>query len=601
MAESESCNKKALELDLASSNSNIIAFHFNLPEDGLALRSARVVNGIPQLVFDASPKVPTLQEGDVATAFRLAEEDKRPEFFYRFFPPTHPLHHSRYFKQYSPAWLRWTGIGTLLAEADWNMKCLHVGVRTNEEKTVFKSWPRSSQLQGLATHLDFPRVQSAGSIFLSCEHAKVQKDDNEIRFPEEPKMQIRAESSPLYSEYITKNYNSVAYYDEPKFLKMQELIKLILAVEWLYKDKGVRMNQQWIMMHTSKKSTSMKAENRLELRSRRGPPYKMIPRPVLFKRPSSDVTVGTWEAEMYRILRTEYKMQRRYGYYDFGGSEVIMFKEDGTKCPTRKSLKFSLVHTGTDLSFKGWLYLPMAEDDQVPKVLTDSRDELRQLLPKSSHEIVTYPMPMSVDTTVDIVTNEDDSELEMKITNSIHFRPPLALPPRKETTIVTVTVDNYNKLFANMDPNEPVVPAIPGVCEAIVPGVESWEELISELSVPFPRIWQAPFFGIGEPTATGGVATSSIPVREEPLRKRVVTEKTEWKDNYKRSGLSLTVRAVEVTAQGKFLIGGICCYLTTIHNTTSMYPKFCACADCVLLWGHNSGMQFNSIWNSRLL
>lgn len=548
MAKSESCSITVpLKLDLPPDSSKKIVFHFDLPKDGLALRSARLVKGIPQLVFDASPKVPTIQEEDVATAFRLASEKKRPEFFYRSFPCTHPLHHSRWFKQYSPAWLRGTSIGTLLAEADWNMKCLHVGVRTNDEKTVFKSWQRSSQLQGLATHLDFPRDGLYARVMLSCKHATVQKNDDEIRFPEEPKMQIVDESSPLYTKYITENYDGVAYHDEPKFLKVREVIKLILAVEWLYKEKGVRVDQEWIAMHTCI-SANASEETHLELRTRKKPPYKMVPRPIVFRRPSSDVTVKTWEAEMYRTLKAEYGLERRYGYYDFGGSEVIMFKEDGTKCPTRKSMKFSFDYTG-DVSVKGWLYLPMSEGAQLPETLKKARDELLKELPPNTRQEIAYPIPMLVDTTVGVVN--DESELQLKITKSVYPCPPLALPPSKQTMIVTASIDNYDKLFANVDPNVPIQPEIPGVCDAIVPGVDSWEELISELSVPFPRIWQAPFFGIGEPTATGGVATSNIPVREEPMRKRVVAETANWKDNYKRSGLSLAVRAVDITAQGK--------------------------------------------------
>lgn len=35
-----------------------------------------------------------------------------------------------------------------------------------------------------------------------------------------------------------------------------------------------------------------------------------------------------------------------------------------------------------------------------------------------------------------------------------------------------------------MDPNEPIQPEIQRVCEAIIPDVKSWEEFISELTVP---------------------------------------------------------------------------------------------------------------------
>jgi hypothetical protein len=552
MAESKSCGERVapLEFDPTFSSSSNIIFPFKLPEDGLALRSARLDKDKPVLIFDAAPKVPTIQEDDVATVFRLVLEDKRPGFFYNAFPFFHPLHESRLFMQYSPAWLRWTGIGKLLAEVDWSMKCLHVGVRTNDEKTVYKSWQQCSQLQGLATHLDFPK-DGLGPTIMSCEHARVEKGDNEIRFPEEPKMQITDRSSSLYSQYITENYRGVAYYDEPRFFKMQELIKLVLAVEWLHKEKGVRVNQEWMMMHTSK-TTELREEAQLELSTRKMPPYNMVPRMEVFKRPSSDVTVKTREAEMYKGLMT-HGVERRYGYLDFDNSEVTMFKEDGTKCLTQKSLKFSLNHTGLN-SVYGWLYLPLPEGATIPEELSKPKDQLLQLLPKSAHREIISPMPMSVDTVVDVANDNssDDSKLELKITESYNPSPPIALPPLKKTTTVhvTVSVDNYDELFANMDPNAPIQPEIEGMCEAIIPGVESWEELISELSVPLPRIWQTPFTGVGEPTAVGGVTTSSFPVRAEALMEQQVVENIESRHNYSSSGDLLMLRSVDVTEQG---------------------------------------------------
>lgn len=533
-------SKSCMELGPAPNSScSNIAFHFKLPADGLALRSVRLNKDKPVLIFDASPKVPTIQEEDVATAFRLTSEGKRPGFFYTGFPFFHPLSHSRLFMLYSPAWLRWTGIGKLFADVDWHMKCLHVGVRTNDEKTTFKSWPRYSQLQGLATHLDFPK-DGLGPTIMSCDHATVQKGENEIVFPEEPKMKITDESSSLYSQYITEYYRSVAYHDEPRFLKMQEIVKLMLAVEWLYNEKGVRANQEWVMMHTSKE-IKMKEETQLELSTRQEPPYKMVPRPKVVKRPCSDVTVKTWEAEMYRKLKKNYGMEQRYGFYDFGGTEVVMFKEDGTKCLTRKSLKFSFDHKGLE-RVKGYFYLPLPEGADVQDMLMKMENEFLKLVPKCTQEVITRPFPIAFESKTDVKNN--DSKLKVKTTDSYYPCPPLALPPLKETTVVTVAVDNYDKLFAKFDPNTPIWPEIPGVQEALIPDVKSWEELISELSVPLPRIWQAPFFGVGEPTAVGGVTTSSFPVREEVLRKKTVTEKSAWNGVYNRSGLTLMVKSV---------------------------------------------------------
>ena len=57
------------------------AFRFTLPPDGLAVRSVAIVNGVPEIRFGASHKVPTITEEDVAIALRLALEGNRPEFF----------------------------------------------------------------------------------------------------------------------------------------------------------------------------------------------------------------------------------------------------------------------------------------------------------------------------------------------------------------------------------------------------------------------------------------------------------------------------------------------------------------------------------------
>ncbi len=555
MTEFESSSKKISLKHLASTTSSI-AFHFRLPEDSLALRSVRHVDGVPELIFDARPKVPTIQEEDVAAAFRLASENKRPGFFYINFPPTHPLHQSRLFMQYSPAWLRWTAFGKLFAEADWSMKCLHVGTRTNEERTIFESWSRSSNLLGLAPHLDFPK-DGLGPTIMSCEYAKMQKGENEIVFPEEPKMKITDGCSSLYSKYITAIYPNVAYHDEPRFLKMQEMIKLVLAVEWLHNEKGVRVNQEWMMGHTSKPMDPIKTDMQLEMKTRREPPYTMIPQPTVFERPSIDVTVKTPEAEMYKALKTECGVKRQYGYYDFGGAEVIKFNEDGTKCPPQKCLKFGFEHNGI-IPIKAWHYVPLSEEVKFPNILFDMRDKYLALLPPANNSAATsvipfLPMPVSVDRVVEDFT--DESGMELKITESFHTCPPLALPPvTKTTTVMTATVDNYKKLYANVDPNEPIQPEIPGVCELISPDVKSWNELISELTVPIPRVWQDPFVGFGEPTSRGGVTARNFEVREEPLREKVVSyEETEWRDNYKRRGSSLVIRAANITAQGMYV------------------------------------------------
>ena len=137
------------------------------------------------------------------------------------------------------------------------MKCLSIGARSNDDKTQFWGWQKTSKLEGLATSMDFPSLGEAagGSIIMSCKSVEVEETDDDLIFVGEPKMAIQNQTSPTYSNYITTHYDSVAYYDEPLFLKMKELIKLILAMEWL-KDHGIKFNREWITEHTQRNPSS---------------------------------------------------------------------------------------------------------------------------------------------------------------------------------------------------------------------------------------------------------------------------------------------------------------------------------------------------------
>lgn len=234
--------------------SDELVFRFKLPADGLALRSVALVKGVPELRFDISPKVPTITEQDVATAIRLASENKRPEFFYIPVPLNHPFY-GRQYKYYSPRWLRNTSVGDLLSEADWKMKCLCVGARSDESKSKFWAWQETSQLDDpVATELDFPEdnpnSDARGSVIMSVDSVKVERKRNELMFVGEPTIKITADSNSLYSNYISKIYPTIAYDDEPLFLKMQELPKLLLAAEWL-REKGIKFCKRWVFDSTT--------------------------------------------------------------------------------------------------------------------------------------------------------------------------------------------------------------------------------------------------------------------------------------------------------------------------------------------------------------
>ena len=526
----------------------------------MALRSVAVIDGIAELRFDASPKVPTITEEDVATAFRLASEEKRPEFVYIPIPPWHPFY-GRQFKHYSPTWLRGTSLGELLSEADWNMKCLHVGAQSNKTKSAFWSWQKKSKLEGLATRLDFPEDNPPGSVFMSCESAKVEKNENEIAFPEEPKMRIVDDSSSLYTKYITEIYSSVAYHDEPLFLKMQELIKLILAAEWLTK-KGVKISKEWMMKHTSRSdNTAVEESGCTAAHSETKEPPRMLipPQPTEIRRPTSDVIVKTLEAEQYRSL-AKCGIKQWYGWIDFGGKEMIWFNEDGVRCQQQQSVKMvvkqqTAIEGQPAFKMTSWESIPLPPDTPMPILASAEADRdatvtTEQLpIPPDSHEEITGPFgSMSVDVTFEDAVNKKDGK-EMKVTRTIQPPPHLAtMPKMTQTTTVKAAMDDYDMLFSHKDPNEPIRPKIPGQSEAIIPNVQTWSELFNE-TVPWPYVLQAPYVGVGEPIASGGVSTTHIPVKEEP-RKARVTRSEAHVDQYIKRDKSIAVQAQRQLIQG---------------------------------------------------
>ena len=557
-------------------------FHLNLPE-GLGLRSVGIVDGRPELRFGASPHTPTITEEDIAAALRLALEGKRPEFFYIGLPPWHPFF-GRQFKQYKPQWLRGTSFGETLSEADWKMKCLHIGARSNETKSEFWAWQKNSKLKGLATRFDFRDTKSGGSIIMSCNLVKVQKANDELVFQGEPKMRINDESNMRYSKYISKNYPAVAYYDEPLFLKMQELIKLVLAAEWLI-EKGVKVNKEWMMKCTQPMTRSKQAvvkaieENGCTLdlsEVRLEPPSEMIPQPVNFKPPNSNVTVKTREAEMYRSL-TKQGVRRRYGWYDRGHNEGVMFDQDGTLHCQQRSLKMVIEYVSSvnnkPTEEQGpeslRLCLPLPPNTPIPSMSEFGHYVTKFLPSQNVHQEVTNALGhMTADITVE--NHVSDNGIQLKVTKGLQPSRPLVSPRVEDTTTVKVSVDDFDTLYGSMDPNQPIRPEIPGKVEAVIPNVQSWSELYHE-TVPWPHTWQVPYIGVGEPVAGGGVSTRHIPVREEAMKPRVTTNETQWKDGYKRRNEELVVRGQDVTAQGMSTV-------KEIHDTVKLIMAYKKCS-----------------------
>jgi hypothetical protein len=368
---------------------------------------------------------------------------------------------------------------------------------------------------------------------MSCEHVKVQKSENSIVFLEEPKIKIETGTSLLYSKYITKKLPSIAYHDEPRFLQMQELFKLITGMEWLYIEKNIRFDQEWVAMHTSKLTADPDAQLK-----RKEPPPKMIPKPPAFKEFSSDVQ--SWEVERLRPLMK--KVESRYGYNDNCSSSMITFEKDGTPCPPEKYLIWSLAFQSNALpvGMIAKFHLP-ASTCQPAKF----EEEFLKLMPKDLHHETASPL--SADTTIDSCTDENGMELKVTTTTkALQPSHPLASDALEETMIVAA---KNCEPYAGKDPNQVIEAA--GIREAVTPNVKSWDELISEHTVPIPCKWLTlPSDGIGLPSAMGGVSTRDFRVQEEVVRPRAAHGETQWIDNFKKSGPLLGVRAEHVRAQG---------------------------------------------------
>ena len=531
------------------------AFHLDLPE-GLGLRSVGIVDGKPEFRFGASPNTPTITEADIAVALRLAYEGELPEFFYIRIPPWHPFR-GRQFKQYKPQWLRGTSFGETFAEADWKMKCLNIGARSNDSKSEFWAWNKTSNLEGLATPFDFRDDKSGGSVIMSCNCVKVQEGEAELRFRGEPKMRINDESNMRYSKYISKNFRSIAYHDEPLFLKVQELFKLVLAAEWLVK-KGMKVDENWMMNHTraQRAMDGVKAiEGSVCETNNRRPPIEMIPQPVNFEVPNRNVAVKTKEAEANRSLAKQ-GVRRLCGWYDPGHNEGVMFDEDGTLCQQQRSLKMVIQHKSavngkaTEEKVDVGVFLPLPPNLPLPPISEFGKFLTLCLPSQSIHRETTSALGRMA---TDIKTENTVTEkgIELKATRKIQPCGGVVSPTVEEMTTMKISVDDFDTLYGNMDPNQPIWPEIPGKVEAVIPNVQTWSELYKE-TVPWPHTWKTPSIGTGNPCSTGGVSTRDIRVRQEQPRQRETVSETTWKDNFKRRGQELVVRGLDITRRGMF-------------------------------------------------
>ena len=130
-----SCSKLQVPATPSAKYTDGVAFTFHFSRGAnLSLVAVDVKDQLPKLRFAPAQNVPALTEEDVATIVQLCLEGKRPCFYYEGFHPFHPFYGSgRLFKGYRPRYLRGASIRETLADADWAMKCLHVGVKSDRD------------------------------------------------------------------------------------------------------------------------------------------------------------------------------------------------------------------------------------------------------------------------------------------------------------------------------------------------------------------------------------------------------------------------------------------------------------------------------------
>jgi len=254
----------------------------------------------------------------------------------------------------------------------------------------------------------------------------------------------------------------------------------------------------------------------------KSPPKELkLSQPETVEVPSTDVSVKT---EQYRCP-TKCGYGHQYGC-ELGNNESIKFDKDGALCKLQRSLKVVIHHRITvedqliEDSSK-WFSLRFPLNASTPSTTKFGDEIMKQLaLPQGSCQEITSSLGHML---VDVAVNHNiisKDGVELKLEKTIQPCSPLTRPQWKETTSINSSVNDYNlQVYGHMDPNQPIQPKIPGVCEEVIPNVESWNELFNE-TVPLPYVWDKPHktFGGGSLTSgvSGGVSTHSFRVKEEP-------------------------------------------------------------------------------------
>ena len=138
-----------------------------------------------------------------------------------------------------------------------------------------------------------------------------------------------------------------------------------------------------------------------------------------------------------------------------------------------------------------WFSLRFPLNASTPSVTKFGDEIIKQLaLPQASCQEITSSLGHML---VDVAVNHNiisKDGVELKLEKTIQPCSPLTRPQWKETTSIKAPVNDYNlQVYGHTDPNQPIQPKIPGVCEEVIPNVESWNELLMKLSL-------CPMFGI---------------------------------------------------------------------------------------------------------
>ena len=443
------------------------AFQFEPPPQGRTLRSVAIVNGAPELRFDRSEHTPSLTEEDVAAICRLAAEGMRPKFSFVAFHAFHP-YYGRQYKKYDPPWLKDIALGDLLFEVDWKMKCLNVGLQTDESKSVFFSRKMTSKTKGLATfqEIDEPVNGESSSIFLSCREVPVVKCDNELVFINNPKLSIDSKSRPNYSKYITRVLPQISEHDEPDFAKFQEVIKMVLAAEWL-RDKDIEMSRKWMTEATcnSGKQIAVTNRQRASICCPIGTEYHT----------HLDISPNKEEAKSYKPISAA-PGGVWYGWLDDGSGEMVQFDEQGKLVAEIKSERMAIMQyatvNGEKMNLVDWLAHESTQlrNDMASCPSTD--------IAKVETHMSTYDGGKEFDITVEVQ------------------------PAVKITTVIRASNSDHDFIYKGLPTG--------------IERVNSWNELYPQ-TVPWPIVWYTTHDGEGVHTVGGGVRTDEVrAVPEKP-------------------------------------------------------------------------------------